>query len=261
MLFGIQPMLSPIPASTTLYLLDVYPTNARYAFGLERLISGYSGDIVKVERDFDNATQNFALSGDTLNQTAIVDFVTNSGAQPAANGHVTTWFSQINGETVDENAATLANTPKIVDSGAIVTEGGKTALLFDGGDKLDNTFGFGSGVTDLCLASVYNHTGPDNVERTIFADGLNSGDFVHVRETPLQSAIIEVSRNALGNIVYATGGTSGYTGRVTSVHTTVPQGASSSTGGFANTDTYANGGGFGDAPLKMKLPAGLWCER
>ena len=53
----------------------------------------------------------------------------------------------------------------------------------------------------------------------------------------------------MGNIVYATGGTTGYTGRVTSVHTTVPQGASSTTGGFANTDAYTPGGGFGDAPL------------
>ena len=251
MLFGIQPFLSPVETATAQYLLDVYSSGPRYAFGLSRLISGYSGDIITVRRDTDGTTQNFGLVGDELDQAAIIDFVTQSGAFPAANGYVSEWFSQVNNVSIEDKGGLITELPKIVDAGSVITEGGKIATEWDGGDNLQDDFSgaLGAGVTEFTQATVYNHTGPDNVERTVLVDGLNTNDFVRISETPAQSALFEVSRNASGNIVYNAGAADAYNGRVTSVLVTTPQGASSTTGGFANSIGYTNAGGFGDAPL------------
>ena len=54
---------------------------------------------------------------------------------PAGYGYVTTWYDQ-SGNSNDATQSTAAAQPKIVSGGSLVTENGKAAVEFDGGDNL-----------------------------------------------------------------------------------------------------------------------------
>jgi len=62
----------------------------------------------------------------------------------ACDGFVDTWYDQ-SGNDRHATQATMANQPQIVDSGSLVTEGGKAALDFDGSnDSLNSLFSAGA---------------------------------------------------------------------------------------------------------------------
>ena len=109
-------------------LLDAVP-GAAAAYSLRQLSNAYTGPVVTVRRSSDDAEEDFRASE--------IDDGTLAAFCGAGDGLVKTWFDQ-SGNGRDGSQATLADQPKIVSSGSLVTEGGKAALEFDGvGDTLE----------------------------------------------------------------------------------------------------------------------------
>jgi hypothetical protein len=105
-------------------LLDAVP-GAAAAYSLRQLSNAYTGPVVTVRRSSDNAEADFKASE--------IDDGTLAAFCGAGDGLVKTWHDQ-SGNGRDASQATAADQPKIVDSGSLVTEGGKPALEFDGTD-------------------------------------------------------------------------------------------------------------------------------
>jgi hypothetical protein len=103
-------------------LLDAVP-GAAAAYSLRQLSNSYTGPVVTVRRSSDDAEEDFKASE--------IDDGTLTAFCGAGDGLVKTWHDQ-SGNNLDASQATSANQPKIVDSGSLVTEGGKAALRFDG---------------------------------------------------------------------------------------------------------------------------------
>jgi hypothetical protein len=103
-------------------LLDAVP-GAAAAYSLRQLSNAYAGPVVTVRRSSDNAEADFKASE--------IDDGTLAAFCGAGNGLVKTWHDQ-SGNGRDASNTTAAQQPKVVDSGSLVTEGGKAALEFDG---------------------------------------------------------------------------------------------------------------------------------
>lgn len=97
------------------------------AWGLTRLVSAWTGNVVRVRRSSDNTEQDFGLSGTELDTSGLLTFC------GAGNGFVRTLYDQ-SGNSRDVGQATTGSQPQIVSSGAMVTLGGKSAMDFDGTD-------------------------------------------------------------------------------------------------------------------------------
>jgi len=107
-------------------VLDHVP-GAAAAYSLRRLSNAYTGPVVKVRRSSDSTTADFTaaeVADGTL--TAWVG---------AGDGFVHTWYDQ-SGNARNAVQTTAGAQPKVVSSGVVVTEGGKPAVQFDGGDTL-----------------------------------------------------------------------------------------------------------------------------
>ena len=114
-------------------LLDRFP-GAAAAYSLRRL-SASTTNVVRVRRSGNNAEADF-----TPEQIADGTLLTWVGTDGTDNGFATTLYDQENSNDATQTVAT--NQPKIVDAGALVTEGGKPALSFDGiDDFLEASFG------------------------------------------------------------------------------------------------------------------------
>lgn len=105
-------------------LLDAYP-GAAAAYSLRQLQSG-SYPVVRVRRDNDNAEQDFTAA-------EVSDGTLAAWVGAGNDGFVRTWYDQ-SGNGNNAQQAIAARQPKIVDNGALVAEGGKTAIDFDGSD-------------------------------------------------------------------------------------------------------------------------------
>ena len=103
-------------------LLDSVP-GAAAAYSLRQLSNAYTGPVVTVRRSSDDAEADFKASE--------IDDGTLTAFCGAGDGLVKTWFDQ-SGNGRDASQGTAGYQPKIVDSGSLVTEGGKAALLLDG---------------------------------------------------------------------------------------------------------------------------------
>ena len=106
-------------------LLDAVP-GAAAAYSLRQLSNSYTGPVVTVRRSSDNAEQDFKASE--------IDDGTLAAFCGAGDGFVKTWFDQSGNTGMDASQGAAASQPKIVESGLLVTEGGKAALDFDGTD-------------------------------------------------------------------------------------------------------------------------------
>ena len=108
-------------------LLDTY-TGAEAAYSLRALNSAYTGAILRVRRDSDNAEQDIYAKWDgTLNVEALESFCS------ATDGYVTTWYDQ-SGNGNNATQATAASQPKIVSSGSVITVNGYQVIQYDGTD-------------------------------------------------------------------------------------------------------------------------------
>ena len=104
-------------------LLDTYP-NASAAYSLRKLRNAYAGNCIRVRRSSDNTEQNIGFVNNALDTATLLTFC------GAGNGFVTTWYDQ-SGNANDVTQSTATYQPKIVNSGAMVTQNSKNSILFD----------------------------------------------------------------------------------------------------------------------------------
>lgn len=120
-------------------LLDDY-SGASAAYSLKKLRTGYTGSCIRVRRSSDNTEQNIGFVNNVLDISSLLSFV------GSGNGFITTWFDQTtNGYNQTQTSATLQ--PKIVNSGTLLTSGGKAAIQFDGTDDYLTNFNTGLGTS------------------------------------------------------------------------------------------------------------------
>ncbi len=106
-------------------LLDFAP-GAAAAYSLRQLSSSYAGPVVTVRRSSDSAEADFTAG-------EVSDGTLAAWVGSGDDGFVTTWHDQ-SGNGKDATQATSTAQPKIIDSGSLVTQAGRPALLFDGSD-------------------------------------------------------------------------------------------------------------------------------
>ena len=105
-------------------LLDTYSSSA-VAYSLRKLRTAYAGSAIRVRRSSDNTEQNIGFVSGNLDTASLISFC------GAGNGFVTTWYDQ-SGNGINFTQASAANQPQIVSSGAILTQGGKPSISFNG---------------------------------------------------------------------------------------------------------------------------------
>ena len=94
------------------------------AYSLRSLDPALDPTVVNVRRSNDNSTSDFTAS-------EVSDGTLASWVGGGNDGYVVTWYDQ-SGNSEDATQASSGSQPKIVNSGTLVTEGGKPALSFDG---------------------------------------------------------------------------------------------------------------------------------
>lgn len=103
-------------------LLDTY-SGASAAYSLRRLSSTYTGNLIRVRRSSDNAEQNIGFVNNVLDTASLLSFC------GAGNGFVTTWYDQSgNNNNLTQTGAVYQ--PRIVNGGAIETDGSKPSIRF-----------------------------------------------------------------------------------------------------------------------------------
>jgi hypothetical protein len=111
------------PRESNRLLLDIY-SGAAAAYSLRKIRSGHSTGVVRVRRSSDSAEDDFTA-------TQITNGALASWVGSGNNGLVVTWYDQ-SGNGRHATQATAANQPTLVSSGAVVLEGSKPAIDFDG---------------------------------------------------------------------------------------------------------------------------------
>ncbi|MDQ0507433.1 glycoside hydrolase family 44 protein [Xanthobacter agilis] len=129
------------------------------AYGLRRLLSSYSGPLVRVLRSSDSAEQDFPASEDGwIDAAALATFV------GAGDGHVVTWYDQ-SGSGRDGAPAFDWARPIIALSGALQrAPNGRPWLNFDGVRSLERTIPDGATGADfntLCAVARFDGTEGD----------------------------------------------------------------------------------------------------
>ena len=147
-------------------LLDAVP-GAAAAYSLRQLSNAYTGPVVTVRRSSDDAEEDFKASE--------IDDGTLTAFCGAGDGLVKTWHDQ-SGSGNDASQGTAAAQPKIVDSGSLVTEGGKAALRFDGTDDFVATSSSLPATNDFFATLVVSGlSSAINLERGFLAIDNNTG--------------------------------------------------------------------------------------
>ena len=104
-------------------LLDTY-SGAAAAYSLRLLDSTYTGSAIRVRRSSDNTEQDIGF-----NVFSELDTVSLTAFAGTGDAFVKTWYDQ-SGNSNDATQTTTSNQPKIVSSGAVITENGKPAVEF-----------------------------------------------------------------------------------------------------------------------------------
>ncbi len=137
--------LSPVP------ILDQLDIPAAAAYSL-RQVSSAASLACRVRRSSDNAEADigFTTIGD-LDTAALLTFV-GSGS-----GFVTTWYDQ-SGNNRNATQTTAGQQPQIVSNGAIITQGGRPAISFDGLTQFLNLPTAGAPTQNSSLIGVFQTT-------------------------------------------------------------------------------------------------------
>lgn len=101
-----------------------YGTGATTAYSLRYVSNSYSGPVVRVREDAGNTEQDFT-------PVQITDGTLEAFVGVGNNGFVATWYDQ-SGNGKNATQTTAVSQPKIVNAGALITENGKPAIVFDG---------------------------------------------------------------------------------------------------------------------------------
>lgn len=113
--------------------LDALAASLLAAHGLRRLVSSWSGPLVTVRRDSDNAILDVAAAaGDWLDTAALLAFA------GTASAYVTRWWDQ-SGLGRHAEQATAAAQPRLVNAGVTETFGARPALYFGAAAQLRAT--------------------------------------------------------------------------------------------------------------------------
>jgi len=118
-------------------LLDLFP-NAATAYSLRKLRAAYSGNAIRVRKEVSavsSETDIGFLADGSLDTVSLLAFASDADSGDV---FVVTWYDQ--SLSNDATQGTGANQPKIVSSGAVITEGtsAKPAIDFDGVNDLMN---------------------------------------------------------------------------------------------------------------------------
>lgn len=117
-------------ASGGSYLVDDYSPDVAFSV---RKISSTATNCIRVRRSSDSAEQDIGFSGDDLDTASLESFCSST------DGFVVRWYNQANANENLYSAfmSTASVQPQIVSSGSTLTEGGKPAILFPNGDRLE----------------------------------------------------------------------------------------------------------------------------
>jgi hypothetical protein len=102
-------------------LLDAYP-GAAAAYSLRKLSSTYNGSAIRVRRSSDNAETDIGFVNNVLDTASLNTFV------GASTGYIPVWYDQ-SGNARNVSQTTALNQPVIIQSGVLVTDGGKVAVI------------------------------------------------------------------------------------------------------------------------------------
>jgi hypothetical protein len=118
------------------FLLDTY-TSASAAYSLRKLRSAYTGSAIRVRRSSDNTEQDIGFVNNVLDVSDLQSFCSGT------NGFVTTWYDQ-SGNGRNATQSTAASQPQIVNSGSVITQGGKPFVQYitSGTSQLKTTASF-----------------------------------------------------------------------------------------------------------------------
>ena len=104
--------------------LDTY-TGAQTAYSIARLLrTAYTGALIRVRRDSDNAELDINATGGVLDEASLLTFT------GAGSGYITTAYDQ-SGNSNDWVQATANKQPRIVDTGTVEKVNGKPAIYSD----------------------------------------------------------------------------------------------------------------------------------
>lgn len=117
-----QPTFQALAQGSISFFPLTQTTDLKLAFSLRKVVSAYSGSAIKVRRS-DNSEQDigFDSNGD-LDTSALTTFV------GSGDGFVSKWYNQLGSNDASQTIA--SRQPKIVNSGAVETVGGKPSILF-----------------------------------------------------------------------------------------------------------------------------------
>jgi hypothetical protein len=157
-------------------LLDSF-SGASAAYSLRNLSSAYTGPLIRVRRSSDNLERDIygTFRGD-LDLAALTSFV------GANSGFVTTWYDQ-SGTGRHATQATAGSQPRIVNAGAVDTEGGKPTLFFDGtNDQLIHTIPSPIAATPYSVHTVVSSLTQSSYKGIFgLGDSLNTGLVINSR--------------------------------------------------------------------------------
>jgi len=128
---------TPYTSTAPIGNLDNYATNLVAGYSVSRrLLTSYSGNLIRVRRSGDNAESDFGFdSNGELNNSSVQSFcIAGGGTQ---HGYITTIYDQ-SGVAGNVVQATAASQPQIVTSGTINTINDKPVAKFDGVDDTLN---------------------------------------------------------------------------------------------------------------------------
>jgi hypothetical protein len=169
----------------TQFLIDSFPSIVS-AFDFRKLRSSYSGNAIRVLRTSDNTEQDFPF---VANEVVGADVLSFCGAF----GSLSKGYNQASGGD-DVINATIIRQPIIVNSSALITDGGKLAL--QGGSTLGlrstSTVAL-SGYTDLFFTFGVNVNDTSTLQ-ILFESSVNTGSNNGALQIQIQSGLLLVTQ-------------------------------------------------------------------
>jgi hypothetical protein len=161
--------------SFTGLLNESYGSGAAAAYGTRRLNGNYSGACMTIRRASDGTTQAIGFVGEEIDESAITTFCTGTTCT------VQVWHDQSQtggtGSGNDATQTTPANQPTIYTGGALVKEGGRLALEFDGSTNyVDASLSISADFTTLAVAT----TTDTSTNAKLLLDETNAKSFLYV---------------------------------------------------------------------------------
>jgi hypothetical protein len=122
---------------------------------LRKLRTAYTGSAIRVRRSIvpsgQPSEQDIGFVAGELDTVSLLAFC------GAGNGFVTTWYDQ-SGNARNATQTTAANQPQIVESGTLLTQGGRPIMKFTSSPQILNTPSFSLSANRTYVMTLYNVT-------------------------------------------------------------------------------------------------------